>query len=241
MTNARFEDLERRVIAIKRKKYTKVFFLLVVVFIALFFVFTKTDKVMQTALHVEVKPIVKEIVKKEKNNNIIKQDKLEVTKKIETIKDKNSYNTIELSPNINIDIEKKNVVANKIEKKVFQQDNTKKSVKNKPIKSKKVMLYVKEVKNEEALLERFRAAGDFDSSIALSKLYFQEKKYDKSIYWSKKASKLLASDAQAWIIYAKSKNAIGKKDEAIKALELYLEYFSSNDAQRLLSNYRSKK
>ncbi len=236
MTNARFEDLEKRVKKIKLKKYIKIVFILVIVFGIAFYatVISKPKKVLKPLpiKKIEKKVIVKKETKVQKIKLVKKIVKKEITKDKVQEKEVNNYDTIMLSPKVDFFQSKKK--ENVIKKVIPKEMITKKS---------KILLHVnvKEVKSEDALLERFRVAGDFDSAMGLAYLYFKKQNFKKSIYWSKKASKLSSSEDSSWLIYAKSKKAIGKKDEAIKALQLYLEYFSSNEIKKLLKLYRDKK
>ncbi len=222
MTNARFEDLEKRVKKIKLKKYMKFSFIFIVVIaLSCYIVMQNISKVevVQKQLHVKktIKPKEKKVVK--------------VEKKIEPVKKKLTYDTIKLKVNISVP----NIVE------VPTVEVKKVVVKEKLTIKRKINLRVKEVKSEDALLQRFKVAGDFESASSLAKLYFKKKKFERSIYWSKKASKLEAKEASSWIIYAKAKYEMGSKDEAIKSLELYLDYFSSDEITKLLKLYRSSK
>lgn len=124
-----------------------------------------------------------------------------------------------------------------IEKPIIKKVLTEKKV----IQKQKINMQVKEVKSEEAFLERFKVAGDLESAKSLANLYFLDNRFEKSIYWSKKATKLNAKDSFSWIIYAKSKYQLGEVKDAIKSLELYLEYFSSDEIRKLLRLYKGEK
>jgi tetratricopeptide (TPR) repeat protein len=184
---------------------------------------------------VEAKKIEPKKEPKAKVFEPIKQPKPEVKIVVEK-KEEPIYDTIKLSVNVN--------VPSKMQKKeeVKKEEIKTQKVEIKEAKSQKRLNFkVKEVKSEDALLERFKVAGDFDSAMGLANLYFEKRNFEKSIYWSKKASKLSSGDESAWIIYAKSKDSLGKTDDAIKALQLYLEYFSSDSIEKLLKYYRDKK
>jgi tetratricopeptide (TPR) repeat protein len=229
MTNARFEDLEKRVKFIKTKKYIKIFVVLSVLIAVSYYVVSINQVVVVD------KPIhVKEVVKKEIPKKAPKvqkyepiQQEIKIVKKEHVVTRVAEYDTIKLSPKLNL--------PSNIKKDVVE-------VKKEPIiKKSKISLHVKEVKSEVALLERFRVAEDFESAMGLAYLYFNKQNFEKSIYWSKKASKLSSGDESAWLVYAKSKKALGKTEDAIKALHLYLEYFSSTRIEKLLKLYRDKK
>jgi len=233
MTNARFEDLEKRVKSIKLKKQIKLFiFVCILIGLGIYlYGINQPPKVLKPAdiKKVEKQKEIKKVLKVKKFEPV----KKEIKEKVIIEKQKNDYDTIKLSPKIDFFIEtkQKNIVK-----------NTSKKIKKEPVTKKhKISLHVKVVKSEEALLERFGSADDFESAMGLAYLYFEKKNFEKSIYWSKKASKLTPSEDSSWIIYAKSKKSIGKTDDAIKALQLYLEYFSSNKIKKLLKLYRNKK
>jgi len=230
MTNTRFEDLERRVKVIKLKKYIKVsVFLFLLLALGLYFIPNNSVKKVDKPLHVKIVPKKKEVKIEPKIKEFepikqvkpIEQKKENVVQKTEVI-----YDTIKLSPNIELNHKselKREIIIEKTKPK------------------RKINFSVKEVKSEDALLERFKVAGDFESAMGLAYLYFEKKNFEKSIYWSKKASKLSSGDESAWIVYAKAKSALGKVDDAIKALQLYLEYFSSEEIEKLLKFYKDNR
>jgi tetratricopeptide (TPR) repeat protein len=231
MTNARFEDLEKRVKKIKLKNYIKIVFVLAIVLGVVFYV-TTINKPKKVLKPISIKKIEKkEIVKKEPKVQKIKPIEKKIKKEIVQVKKENGYDTIMLSPNVDFFKTKK---RENITKKITPKEEIS--------KKSEVLLHVnvKKLKSEDTLLKRFKEAKDFDSAMGLAYLYFKKKNFEKSIYWSKKASKLNSSEESSWLIYAKSKKAIGKKDEAIKALRLYLEYFSSSEIKKLLKLYRDK-
>lgn len=239
MTNSRFEDLEKRVIKIKIKKYLKIFFLLVVFLAVLIYAINSNfslENILEKPLHVEVveKQEVLHVQTKEVNNTVIKVDE-----KV----DENVYDTIKLSPTIflpnmqdNGEVSQKNNVQEvkslEVSEPIVEKNITQK---------KNINFNIKEVKSEEALLERFSLAGDYESAVGLANLYFEKGKFEKAIYWSKKASKINAEAPNSWIVYAKSKVELGQKEDAIKSLELYLNYFSSDEIAKLLSDYKGAK
>lgn len=230
MTNAKFEDLEKRVKKIKLKKYIKVFlFLLVLVSSSGYFVAQNltTNNLLKKPLHVNKPVKEKKVQQYEPIKEVRKKEE-----KIEVDDTEPKYNTIKLNLNVPA-ISREENKTKVVEKKIILE--------NEVPKKKKLNMQVKEVKSVDALLKRFEAAGDFEAANSLASLYFENKKYDRSIYWSKKASKLDAKESSSWIIYAKSKYALGNKEEAIKALELYLDYFTSDEIKKLLNFYRSNK
>ncbi len=217
MTSARFENLDKRVKTLRLKRYMKL--LLVFVLFAgagYYYVFDKSKQI-------EVVKVQEVIPKVEEKRVVAKAEKVVVVEKKEP-----QYDTIKLTPTIAPIVKK--IEKPKIEKKSVQKVEEK--------KTSKISMRVKEVKSEEALLKRFRVANDFDSAMGLANLYFSKGEFEKSIYWSRKASKLRSGEESAWLVFAKAKHALGKSDDAINALKLYLEHFSSKDIEKLLKLYR---
>jgi tetratricopeptide (TPR) repeat protein len=228
MTNSRFEDLEKRVLNIKIKKYIKIF-LLLAVFSALVVYSVNSnflkEKTPKKPPHVDTIEV---------NNT---------AKKVEDKVEENLYDTINLSPTIiipKIQVKAQDKKQNNVQE-VKALKVTPPVVKKKVTVEKQINFKIKEVKSEEALLERFSLAGDYESSVGLAKLYFEKSKFEKAIYWSKKASKINAEAQESWIVYAKAKVALNQKEDAIKSLELYLNYFTSDDISQLLITYKGLK
>ncbi len=78
----------------------------------------------------------------------------------------------------------------------------------------------------------------YESSIDIAKYYLSIEQYKEAIMWSIKASKLNNKSVKPWIVYAKSKQALGKEAMAIKALQIYLGQHTSDEARELLSELK---
>ncbi len=244
MNNIQFEELERRVHVIKLKSYLKrsVFILLLcsIIFLGYKYILTnretKTEVIQEEHKKVEAPKQIKKVEVK-----VMKIEPKKSIKKILSIEKKPLYETIKLSPTITIPHEE--IVDIEVEEDVAAKEDVAAEIDVvvEPKRKKNFSFQVREVKSEEALLERFKTAHDFESAVALANLYFEKQKYKKSIEWSKKASKLNPDDEVAWIIFAKSKYALGDKNGALRSLKLYLGYYSSDEAQKLLRLYKGKK
>lgn len=239
MTNSRFEDLEKRVINIKIKKYIKIF-LLLTIFSALAAYSVNSVILKEKAPE---KPLHAEVVKKKE---VLQVDTIEVNKTVIKVEDKveeNLYDTINLSPTIiipKIQVKAQDKKQNTVQE-VKALKVTPPVVKKKISQNNNINFKIKEVKSEEALLERFGLAGDYESAVGLATLYFEKSKFEKAIYWSKKASKINAEAQESWMVYAKAKVALNQEEDAIRSLELYLNYFTSEDISQLLTTYKGLK
>ncbi len=84
------------------------------------------------------------------------------------------------------------------------------------------------------LLAHQAHSQSYSSTIALANYFYSQKEYEKTIKWAIEASKKNKSKVRPWILYAKCKNAQGKKEIAKKALSLFLKRHQSNEVQELL-------
>jgi predicted Zn-dependent protease len=105
-------------------------------------------------------------------------------------------------------------------------------------KSNPFQLEVKERKNLYSLLTKDKEDNSYKSTVNVASFYFEEKDYDKAITWAVKASKKDPKQSLPWIIYAKSKAALGKTKVAEKALSIYLKHTNSKEVQNLLDNLK---
>ncbi len=268
MTNRTFEDLQRRCRNLNRKRWIKRLFILLFLFVLAaisYFgyinhkkgILEKSEDVVKakkvTPKQKEIRVIVEKKekpikIKKtpEKNITVSKTDEKNISKKIET-KDNilQSYNTVFLKPTIVIPVIKKQEQVKKNINRVIPKETVIESnisiVQNQPIKKKKIYIKVKSLEDEESLLKANKAGESFESTMKLSNFYLKKSKFEKAIYWSKKANHYKPSSFEPWLIYAQSKIKQGKKDEAVKAIETFLSYFNSNEGEKYLQSIRRDK
>lgn len=259
MTNRAFEDLERRCVALNRKIFFKWFISILILFglvcFAIFKIYftekkiTPAKNVKRQEKNVSIKQVKRKQViivskKSDINSTLVKKDINESLPKPET------YKTLILKPNIVIPkINQKNKKVN-VSKK--EENLTQVSVANKPKitaidknQSQRVLarvnISIKTMPSEQSLIESNSKDEDFNSALNLSLFYFKSQKYEKAIFFSKRANHYNPSSAKPWLIYAKAKVKQNKSAEAIKALETYLSYFSSDDAENLLISIKGTK
>ncbi len=219
MLNNSFEELERKYRKLWIKKFIKIsLFIIIIGFISFF---------------------VLEFFNKHKIIPTISKNKEEIEKK--------QTPSLKLSPKIDLEelkpiIEKKEKIkAMKITPPSKEEEMPKEIFKRKTKKIEKSKLNTIEIKDEKTLKKNFLLYGDYQSAISLSKLFFEQKKYNKAIKWAIKATKYAPGKDEPWIIYAKSKERLGQKELAIKALKTYLKNHSSKKAKKLLKTYQRKR
>lgn len=80
--------------------------------------------------------------------------------------------------------------------------------------------------NASSLEAEFAQKAQLATALNLAHLHLANKDYEKAILWSFKANSLDKSEARAWLIYAKAKFAQGKKDEAKRVLQSFMNHYS---------------
>ena len=91
---------------------------------------------------------------------------------------------------------------------------------------------VKYIKN------RFYATNSTVYSVMLAKKYFDMKQYSKAMKWAFITNELDSTNEYSWILYAKSKAKLNRKDEAINILLSYLKDHDSLKVQSLLNQLK---
>jgi len=86
--------------------------------------------------------------------------------------------------------------------------------------------------------KRFYESHDTDDSLFLAKSYYRKGNYKKSEYWSLQTNKVNSNIEESWIIFAKSKVKLGRKNEAIRILTNYVKRSNSHTAQNLLYKFK---
>ncbi len=247
MTGRAFEDLQKRCKKMGIRKFLKSTFYLFIFLIFLafsYFVFIKIDQ--KDSVKNEAKQEKAKALEKKATDTVLKKKNPTKAKKIsKPMVRKDDYNTVVLKPTIvipKVDILEKKKKADI--KPQIVEETTQKKEKNPPKveeKKKKIFIQVRSLEDEESLLRENRANEDFDTTLKLATYYFGESKFEKAITWSKKANHYNPSSFKPWLIYAKAKIKQSKKEEAIKAVETFLSYFTSVDAQKYLLSIKGDK
>lgn len=78
----------------------------------------------------------------------------------------------------------------------------------------------------------------YDTALATARYHYEKNEFSDAAVWAKKANQLNREGEEAWLLYAKSYYAQGRKSEAIGVLELYLNYKDSKAASELLRTWK---
>jgi predicted Zn-dependent protease len=98
----------------------------------------------------------------------------------------------------------------------------------------------KNINSIKNLLEAYKKNHTYSLAVKISEFYYKDKKFTKSLSWSKKANRLNSKDEQSWILYASSEYALGNKKNAKKVLSLYLRNTASPKANKLLKSWKEE-
>ena len=91
---------------------------------------------------------------------------------------------------------------------------------------------------KEAIVIKSKNLPSYDVCIKLAKEYYEKGDYKQALKWAKNANIQNNKNAGSWIITAKTLYKMGKKDEAIKLLEIYYSYTKNEKIKSLIKNMK---
>lgn len=86
--------------------------------------------------------------------------------------------------------------------------------------------------------ETYQKDPTYETALAAARSFYAQQNYTDAATWAKKANQLNREGEEAWLLYAKSYYAQGRKKEAIELLELFLNYKDSKAASELLRTWK---
>lgn len=251
----KYEELEK---LYYKKKYKKIFTIIIT---SLFFIvgigylFNINNNSSKT--NIKKEKIEKNVSKYTKNikkidNNIEKN----ITKKIEKKdKIKRKVNTIKVVkklilypvfPDISdLEHNKTSKIKDKEVKKIKQlEKNITKKVEKKQNIEKKDRIQIKIIVKSrldslKEAIKLYNNAPEYNLAIKIANSYFDNKDYENSIQWAKKANKLKPEDRESWYIFAKGLLKQNKPKQAKKVLMAYLDnYGADKKIEKLLRSIK---
>ncbi|WP_353661790.1 tetratricopeptide repeat protein [Hydrogenimonas sp. SS33] len=102
------------------------------------------------------------------------------------------------------------------------------------------VLRVTEVTDLQALIGQYRKYPRYATALKIAEIYYDRKAYAEASRWAREANRLNRDDEKAWILYARSEYALGRKERARRILRLYLDYKESPRARSLLAGWSRK-
>jgi tetratricopeptide (TPR) repeat protein len=102
-----------------------------------------------------------------------------------------------------------------------------------PPEDKKIIIETNNIQNINDLIGKFEDTNNIVFANMISEEFYEKKDYKKSLEFALKANEIDPKNESSWIMFAKSQIKLGKKEDAIKALEVFIK--SSKDSQNALS------
>jgi len=234
MNSNKFEELKKKCFKIFIKKIIKFCIYLFLVLFVFGIIFLYIQNKQTKKIFAVIKKTNKKILKKNVVYKVVKHKKNTKKNKVVVI----------LKPDINMTIDTSLIKkqTSQIQKTSVKPVVIKKIIKKSLIEKKPIFnMSIKNTNKETILLKNYQILKQYKTAIKLAEYYFGQKQYEKAVYWSKKASKINTTAFKPWIIYAKSKYIMGKKEEAIHSLETFLNFSYSREVADLLHSYLKKR
>jgi len=262
-----FETLQKKCKSYHLKKLLKIIlpiFSLSILFVVLYLTFsdekvreeTKVKKVISKVQDIKkTKVIVKKetikvepiVVKKEISKKRVDETPKKVLKEIKKSKREDVKYALEVDQSYVIKKREKQKIVKEKKNKVIKEE-----IITDEKREKKLPKVEKEIKKPSFRVDfskldtikkmelKYEKEPKYKIALKIAQTYYDKQNYTKSLLWSKKANILNKKADGAWILYAKSEYARGKKKRAIKILRLYLANASSSEGDRLLLSWRNK-
>ncbi|NPA64397.1 MAG: hypothetical protein GXO16_05420 [Epsilonproteobacteria bacterium] len=84
------------------------------------------------------------------------------------------------------------------------------------------------------IIAGYNRAPSLGKALFIARYYYKKGEYQKAMQWAVKANEHDSSNEESWLIYAKSLAHLGKKDEAMRALKIFIKKSDSREARALL-------
>jgi hypothetical protein len=103
----------------------------------------------------------------------------------------------------------------------------------------KIFMETKSTGITEALEDKFSRQPTYATALALSSEYYKDGNYQKSLYWAISANNMDSKNDKSWIMFAKASYKLGKKADAINALENFVKTSASDSAKATLNQIKN--
>jgi tetratricopeptide (TPR) repeat protein len=115
-------------------------------------------------------------------------------------------------------------------------------VNGKNIKKEKKKIAIKKSSNNymNIMKQKFQQSKNPRDAILIAKAYYNAGNYKKAEEWSLIANSLNKNLDESWLLFAKSKEKMGKKKEALKILVTYYNKSKSSKVKALIEKMRSE-
>ena len=108
-------------------------------------------------------------------------------------------------------------------------------------KLKKINMTTSSLNYIETIRKKFIKTKKPREAMLLAKAYYAKKEYSKSEEWALRANKLNNKLDESWLLFAKSKVKLGKRNEALKILVSYYQKSHSPKAKLLIEKIKTER
>jgi len=105
-------------------------------------------------------------------------------------------------------------------------------------KKKKVFISSQNVGSLSLIKKKFYATNNITFSLLLSEKFLEKKKYKKALKWALISNEIDEKSERSWILFAQAKVKLGKKQDAINALNVYLKNNNSTQVKKILDDIK---
>ncbi|WP_201353100.1 CDC27 family protein [Hydrogenimonas urashimensis] len=114
------------------------------------------------------------------------------------------------------------------------------SVQVEPKRKSSLLIQTKRTNNTlEYLIERFNQKRDPKLATYIAQSFYKKGNYNETVRWSIVANSLDPSSEESWLLFAQAKVKLGQKEDAINALRIYLNQYSSKKVKSYLQTLES--
>ncbi|MCI4399999.1 MAG: CDC27 family protein [Campylobacteraceae bacterium] len=103
----------------------------------------------------------------------------------------------------------------------------------------KITIETKNVDPIDALAEKYAKNPDAQTALSLSELLYKRGSYQKALKWAINANSLDPKNEKSWIMFAKSSYKLGRKQDAINALENFSRTNPSDAVKETISHIKN--
>lgn len=125
------------------------------------------------------------------------------------------------------------------EQETQQQTPVQQTVAQKPKVQPKIFMETKNVNHLEFLEERQNKNPDINNALALATEYYKSGEYAKTLKWAMNANSQDSKNEKSWILFAKASYKLGRKQDAINALEKFNQTSPSDNVKALISQIKN--
>ncbi len=136
------------------------------------------------------------------------------------------------------DIEVLDVQSVAVEKPVVAKNKIVKADVKKSPKKKRVFISSTNVGSLSFIKKKFYATNNISFSLLLSEKFLEKKEYKKALKWALISNEIDENSEKSWILFAKAKMKLGKPQDALNALNIYLKNNNSIQVKKVLDDLK---